>query len=131
MRYPYGIHNHKSFTVFQVVLRLLKNTVDYKPSHAHTQVCDERVREVPFDIARASGVGQDYRHGRPGGTVSFVEPGRSGGGEIRRRVRVQFVAGADAQLAGRPVGSCGRRPVYLVQTRESTLFTTRISDFLA
>jgi len=47
-----------------------------------------------------------------------MESGLSGGGEIRQRVRLQFVAGANASLAGCPIESLEQRKMYLVQARE-------------
>jgi len=47
-----------------------------------------------------------------------VESGLSCGGEIRQRVRLQLVAGANASLAGCPIESLGQWKMYLVQARE-------------
>lgn len=72
------------------------------------QVFHGRERNIPVDTKRASGVGQDHGDGSHSETLSPVESGHGGGGgEIRQRVRVQFVAGANAQLTGHTIESCG------------------------
>jgi len=83
-----------------------------------TQVFDGPGRSVPVDTIRASGVGQDHSDGVHSETLPPVESRRSSGGEIRQRVRLQLVAGANAQFVGCPIESRGQRKMYLVQARK-------------
>lgn len=64
-----------------------------------SQVPDGRGRSVPVGTVRTSGVGKDYRDGGHSETLSPVESGCGGVSEIRLRVSLQFVVGADAQLS--------------------------------
>jgi len=81
------------------------------------QIFDGRGRSVSVDSVRTFGVGEDHGYGGHSETLPPVESRRSSGGEIRQRVRLQLVTGANAQFVSCPIKSRGQRKMYLVQAR--------------